>query len=301
MPIGNDYKILDEAFHRLILPGARLERLYTGCLWAEGPVYIRNGDFLVWSDIPNNRMLSWRPAAGVSIFRSEANFSNGNTCDRQGRLLTCEHGGRRITRTETDGSIAVLVDRYQGKRLNSPNDLVVAADGSIWFTDPTYGILGDHEGYRGESEIGSCNVYRWDADTGETSVVADDFLMPNGIAFSVAEKFLYLADSGGSHQENGPHHIRVFDVVNRRTLVNGRIFAEISPGLADGFRVDELDHVWTSAGDGVHCYSQQGKLLGKILVPETVSNLTFGGQNNNCLFITATTSVYTIPVAVAGA
>lgn len=299
--MGTDYEVHDPAFRNLILPNAWVEKLYTGCLWAEGPVYFGDGDFLVWSDIPNNRMLRWIPGLGVAVFRQVSNFSNGNTPDRQGRLVSCEHGGRRVTRTEPDGRITVIVDRYEGKRLNSPNDLVVASDGSIWFTDPTYGIHSDYEGYKGESEIGACNVYRWNASDGELTIVADDFLKPNGIAFSPDESMLYVADTGVTHTENGPHHIRVFDVVDGKRLANGRVFAEIHPGLADGFRVDQAGNVWTSAGDGVHCYSPLGTLLGKILIPEVVANLTFGGPNRNRLFITATSSLYSVYVAVAGA
>jgi gluconolactonase len=299
--MGSDYKIIDPAFRDLILPNAWVEKLHTGSRWAEGPVYFGDGDFLVWSDIPNNRMLRWVPGLGVSVFRQVSNFSNGNTRDRQGRLVSCEHGGRRVTRTEPDGRITVIADSYEGKRLNSPNDLVVAGDGSIWFTDPTYGIHSDYEGYKGESEIGACNVYRWNPADGKLTIVADDFLKPNGIAFSPDEKKLYIADTGATHKENGPHHIRVFDVVDGDKLANGRFFADIHPGLADGFRVDEMGNVWTSAGDGVHCYSPQGKLLGKILIPEVVANLAFGGPKKNRLFITATSSLYSVYVAVAGA
>lgn len=299
--MGSDYVIIDPAFRDLILPNAWVEKLYTGCLWAEGPVYFRDGDFLVWSDIPNNRMMRWVPGLGVAVFRADANYSNGNTRDGEGRLITCEHGGRRVTRTEPDGRITVIADRYQGKRLNSPNDVVVASDGGVWFTDPTYGIHSNYEGHRGESEIGACHVYRWDPRSHEVAVVADDFLKPNGIAFSPDESLLYVADTGATHHADGPHHIRVFDVVDGRSLANGRVFAEINPGLADGFRLDEFGNVWTSAGDGVHCYSPQGHLLGKILIPEVVANLCFGGPKKNRLFITATTSLYAVYVAVAGA
>jgi gluconolactonase len=295
------YEIIDPSFRELVLPNAWVEKLYGGCRWAEGPVYFTDGDFLVWSDIPNNRMMRWVPGLGVSVFRQFSNYSNGNTRDQRGRLVSCEQGGRRVTRTQPDGTIEVIADHYQGKRLNSPNDVVVASDDSIWFTDPTYGIHSDYEGYKAQSEIGACYVYRWDADSGELSVVADDFLKPNGLAFSPDESQLYIADTGATHTENGPHHIRVFDVIDGATLANGRVFAEIDPGLADGFRLDVQGNVWTSAGDGVHCYSPAGKLLGKIRIPEVVANLTFGGPKRNQLFIAATSSIYAVYVGVAGA
>jgi gluconolactonase len=298
--MAGDFEILDKRFHMMIVGNAWVEKLRGGMLWAEGPVYFADGDYLLWSDIPNDRMLQWTEGLGVRVFRRPANNSNGNTRDREGRLVTCEHGARRVTRTECDGSITVLADRYQGKRLNSPNDVVVKSDGSIWFTDPPYGILSDYEGHKAESEIGACNVYRIDAKSGAVSVVADDFDKPNGIAFSPDESSLYVADTGASHDPNGAHHIRAFDVVGGKKLAKGRVFAEISPGLADGFRLDTDGNVWTSAGDGVHCYSPAGELLGKVLVPEVVSNVCFGGPKRNRLFITATTSLYAVYLAQTG-
>ena len=252
-------------------------------LWAEGPVWFADGQFLLWSDIPNDRVMQWAQGLGVRVFRSPCSHTNGHTRDRQGRLVSCEHQGRRVSRTEHDGSTVVIADAFRGKRLNSPNDVVVKSDGSVWFTDPPYGILSDYEGEKCESEI-----------------VADDFDKPNGIAFSADESVLSVSDTGGSHRRNGPHHIRAFDVEGGRRLTRPRVFAEVSPGLADGFRLDADGNVWTSAGDGVHCYSPQGQRLGKILVPETVSNLTFGGPKRNRLFITATTSLYAIYVAQTG-
>jgi gluconolactonase len=270
-------------------------------LWAEGPVWSADGNYLLWSDIPNNVILQWAEGLGVRVYRHPSNNTNGHTRDRQGRLVSCEHGARRVTRTEHDGSITVLADRYKGKRLNSPNDVVVKSDGSIWFTDPSYGIMSDYEGHKAKSEIGACNVYRIDTKSGDLSVVADDFNKPNGIAFSPDEQILYVADTGGSHDPDGEHHIRAFDVVGGRKLRNGRVFAEISPGLADGFRIDTDGNVWTSAGDGVHCFSPKGELLGKIRVPEVVSNVCFGGPKRNRLFITATTSLYAVYVGQVGA
>ncbi|MDR3095675.1 MAG: SMP-30/gluconolactonase/LRE family protein, partial [Paraburkholderia sp.] len=207
-----EYEIHDARFRMLLQPNAQLEKLADGCMWAEGPVWFPAGEFLAWSDIPNNRMMRWVPGLGAAVFRANANFSNGNTLDREYRLVTCEHGTRRVTRTEHDGRITVIAERHEGRRLNSPNDVIVHSDGSIWFTDPDYGILGDYEGYRAPSEIGGCHVYRVAPETGAVERVADDFAKPNGLAFSPDESRLYVADSGASHLENGPHHIRVFDV-----------------------------------------------------------------------------------------
>ncbi len=295
------YEIHDPRFRHLIVASAGLDELYSGCRWAEGPVWFADLDCLVFSDIPNERLLRYVPGSGVSTFRASSNFANGNTRDRQGRLVTCEHGTRRVTRTEVDGRITVLADRFEGKRLNSPNDVVVKSDGSIWFTDPTYGILSDYEGYKAEPELSTHNVFRLDSATGEMSIVVDDFGQPNGLAFSPDESLLYVADSASSHDERWPSHIRVFDVADGRRLANGRVFATIDKGLPDGFRVDLAGNVWTSAGDGVHCFAPDGTLLGKILVPQTVANLTFGGPRRNRLFITATTSLYAVYLATTGA
>ncbi|CAN7729392.1 SMP-30/gluconolactonase/LRE family protein [Neorhizobium sp. LjRoot104] len=295
------YEIHDETFRQMIVASAALEELYSDCRWAEGPVWFADLNCLIWSDIPNQRMLRWAPEGGVSVFRSPSNFVNGNTRDRQGRLVSCEHGGRRVTRTEIDGSLTILADRYQGKRLNSPNDVVVGSDGSVWFTDPTYGIKSDYEGYRAEPEQDTRNVYRLDPVSGDLEAAVTDFGQPNGLAFSPDETKLYVADSASSHDIKAPRHIRVFDVLDGRRLANDRIFCSLDNGLPDGFRVDVNGNVWTSAGDGVHCFSPDGRLLGKILVPQTVANLTFGGPRRNRLFITATRSLYSIFVATNGA
>jgi len=237
----------------------------------------------------------------VGVFRINSNYANGNTRDREGRLVSCEHGGRRVTRTEPDGSITVIADRYQGKRLNSPNDLVVKSDGSIWFTDPSYGILSDYEGYKAPMEQAGCYVYYVDPGNGEVRLVADDFVKPNGLCFSPDEKFLYIADSGLSHDPNGPHHIRRFSVAKDGKLSGGEVFAEVSPGVPDGFRIDTDGRIWTSCQDGVICLDSSGNALGKIKVPEMVANLTFGGPRRNRLFITATKGLYSVFVAVTGA
>jgi gluconolactonase len=295
------YEIIDERFRRLVRVSARVEHLYKDCRWAEGPAYFPLHRCLIWSDIPNNRMLRFDEESGaVSVFRRPANYSNGNTIDRMGRLVTCEHGARRVTRTEHDGSITVLADRSQGLRFNSPNDVVVKSDGSVWFTDPTYGIDCNYEGHQAESEIGACHVYRVDPSTGAVASVATDFVRPNGLAFSPDEKRLYIADSGASHVKDGPRHIRVFEVGDGGSLRGGEVFATCQRGSFDGFRFDESGRLWTSAGDGVHCYEPNGELIGKVLIPEPVANLVFGGEKRNRLFICATSSLYSVMVAVNG-
>ncbi len=277
---------------------AGIERIATGFRWAEGPVYVPAGGYLLWSDIPNNRIMRWLEEDGhISVFRADSRYANGNTLDRQGRLVTCEHNSRRVTRTEVDGSVTVLMDNYRGRRLNAPNDVVVTSDGAIWFTDPGYGIDGPYEGHLAEAELPR-NVYRFDPMHGEVVIVADDFMRPNGLAFSPDEKRLYIVDSGITH--GGPAHIRVFDVRDGR-LSGGRIFAEdFAPGFTDGLRTDAVGNVWTSMGwadpteDGVRCYAPDGDLIGKIHLPESCANLCFGGRKGNRLFMTASTSVYAL-------
>jgi gluconolactonase len=295
------FESLDDRFRRYSLPNATLEKLHTGMRWAEGPVYFADQRCLIFSDIPSNRLLRWDEESGnITIFRAPSNFSNGNTRDRQGRLVTCEHRERRVTRTELSGEITVIADRYQDRRLNSPNDVVVKSDGSIWFTDPTYGISAEYEGGKVESEIGSCNVYRIDPVDGTVSLVADDFSRPNGLAFSPDESILYIADSGFWPDPNGPHHIRAFTVTDDGRLPSSRIFADVTPGIPDGFRIDTDGNVWTSAGDGVHCFAPDGLLLGKIRVPENVANLCFGGPARNRLFICGHSSLYSVYVNARG-
>ena len=285
-----------------------VERVATGFRWAEGPAYFRAGRYLLFSDIPNNRIMRLtEDDNNLSVFRQPSFNSNGNTVDREGRLVTCEHGGRRVTRTEHDGTITIVADSYNGKRLNSPNDVVVASNGSIWFTDPSYGIKGNYEGLRAEPEQAKHNVYRVDEATGAVTVVVDDFVQPNGIAFSPDEKRLYVIDSGFT--DGGPAHIRVFDVdVAAGKVSNGKVFAEgFAPGITDGMRCDVEGNVWCSMGwadpkeDGVRCYSPEGDLLGKIHIPETVANLTFGGLLRNRLYICGSTSLYACYVDTQGA
>lgn len=299
--VGDSYEYYDRRFYDLTVPIAEVEELFSGCRWAEGPVWFNDHSALVWSDIPNRRLLRWIEGQGVSVFRAESNFANGNTRDRQGRLVSCEHGGRRVTRTEPDGTITVLADSHLGKPLNSPNDVVVKSDGSVWFTDPDYGIMSDYEGYKAEREQDGCHVYSLDPKTGHLKPVATDFIKPNGLAFSADEKILYIADSGRSHDPDGPHHIRAFEVRDDNTLANGRVFCEVDPGVPDGFRTDIHGNVWTSCQNGVLCFDKEGVALGKIKIPQMVANLTFGGPKRNRLFITATKSVYAVYVATTGA
>jgi gluconolactonase len=298
MATADYYEIIDPRFSRLFNSSAHVEKLFTGCRWAEGTAWFPAGRYLVWSDIPNNRMLRYDETDGcVSVFRQPSGNSNGNSVDRQGRLVTCEHSGRRVSRTEHDGSITTIADRWQGKRLNSPNDVVVKSDGSIWFTDPTYGIDSDYEGDKSESEIGKSQVYRVDPASGEVEAVITDMIQPNGIAFSLDESKLYVSDTGRSEKAI---HLRVFDVVGSG-VSNGQPFVNCTAGVFDGFRLDDQGRIWTSAGDGVHCYDPDGTLLGKVKVPETVANCVFGGIKRNCLYIAGTTSLYMVRLMVNGA
>ena len=301
-PEGTGYEMLDSRFNACIIGHARVERLWSGARWGEGPAWFAAGRYLIWSDIPNNRMMRFDECDGsVSVFRQPSNNSNGNTVDRQGRLVSCEHLARRVTRTELDGTITVLADMFQGKRLNSPNDVVGKSDGSIWFTDPSYGILFDYEGGKAESEIGACHVYRIDGQSGEVTRVANDFEKPNGLAFSPDEKHLYIADTGITHKEGGPKHIRKMAVhADGKTLGASTVFATCTAGLFDGFRVDSDGRIWSSAADGVHCYLPSGELIGKVKVPELVSNVCFGGPKLNRLFICGTTSLYSVYLAING-
>jgi gluconolactonase len=299
--VGDDYIYHDKRFYNLTVPTAQKELLFAGCRWSEGPVWFGDGDFLVWSDIPNDRQLRWVPDLGVSVFRTPVGYTNGNTRDREGRMVSCEHGGRRVSRMEWDGSITVIADKYRGKKLNSPNDVVVKSDGSIWFTDPNYGIMSDYEGHKADMEQPGCYVYRVDPKTGKLTVVADDFVKPNGLAFSPDETMLYVADSGMSHDPSGPHHIRAFKVNKDGTLKGGKVFCETDIGLPDGMRIDTDGNVWTSAGPGINCYAPSGDLLGRIKFPQMVSNLVFGGAKRNRLFVTCTHEVYSVFVAATGA
>lgn len=305
MPIAltDTFEVLDERFRKLVLANVHLERLHTGCRWAEGPAWFPAGRYLLWSDIPNDRLLRWDETDGsVSVFRQPSLNTNGNTVDLEGRLVSCEHRGRCISRTEHDGRRRVLADRYEGKRFNSPNDVVVKSDGSIWFTDPSYGIDSDYEGDAAPSELGACCVYRIAPDLESLTRVADDFVQPNGLAFSPDERWLYVVDTGATHVEGGPRHIRRLRVQDGgATLAGGEVFAESTAGLFDGLRVDVHGNLWTSAADGVHCYAPDGTLLGKVRVPEVVANVCFGGAKGNRLFVCATTGVYAVYLNTRGA
>jgi gluconolactonase len=291
------FEIYEDIFRRCVMVGGpTLDQLFTGTQFGEGPVYFADTGTFIWSDIPGNRLLRWVEGAPVSVFRSPSNNTNGNTRDRQGRLLSCEHSGRRVSRTELDGSITVIADSYQGRKLNSPNDVVVKSDNSIWFTDPNYGISNDWEGTKAPQEQKGCYVYRVDGSTGEITLVVDDCEMPNGLAFSPDEKILYVSDTGFTERADGPHGIRAYDVVDGRKVRGGRDLATIDPGCSDGFRIDTEGFIWTSAGDGVHVLSPAGALLGRIKVPEYTTNLTFGGLRRNRLFMTGPTSLWSIVV-----
>ncbi|AQS65861.1 SMP-30/gluconolactonase/LRE family protein [Streptomyces pactum] len=299
MSTDGPYEILNDRFRtgRCANGDSRLEVLHDGCRWAEGPLYVPAWRQLIWSDIPNDRILRWDEATGtVGVLRTPAGHSNGNTLDRQGRLVTCEQGNRRVTRTEPDGTVTVLADRYGGKRLNSPNDSVVRSDGTIWFSDPDFGITSDYEGYRAESEIGACNVYRIDPASGEVRLAADGFDGPNGVILSPDERRLFVSDSRAAR-------IHVFDVREDGTLSDGRVFAKARGDVHfDNIRFDDEGRLWAAAlDDGVHCYDPDGTLIGRLRVPEPVSNIAFGGPKNNRLFITATTSLYSLVMSVTGA
>ncbi|GJE37243.1 SMP-30/gluconolactonase/LRE family protein [Methylobacterium persicinum] len=294
------YELTQDRFKRYVLPNAELEKLAEGFRWTEGPVWFGDRDELLFSDLPNNRVMRWSESGGLSVFRRDSDFENGHTRDREGRLLSCSHRGRRIHRTELDGSITSLVERYQGRRLNSPNDIVVKSDGTIWFSDPHYGIQTDYEGGKQEPEL-PASVYRFDPRSGVLTVVADDFQGPNGLCFSPDERLLYIVETGLQFAKDPVQHIRVFDVQDDGRLTGGRVFCTISPGNADGIRCDEDGNLWSSAGDGVHCIDPGGELMGKILVPSTVANFTFGGRNRSRLFLCASHSVYAIFTNTRGA
>lgn len=283
------FEIIEPEFGRFILGNAPVKQLATGFDWVEGPVWFGDAGCLLFSDIPNDRILRWIPGSGITTYRQPSNYANGHTRDRQGRLISCEHGTRRVTRTEHDGTITVIADSFNGRPLNSPNDVVVARDGGIWFSDPHYGIMTNYEGFTAEQE-NPCVVYRADPTTGVLDVMVDDMNCPNGLAFSPNEEQLYVADTGRMFSQDA-QEIRVYDMIDGRP-VNGRHFHTISSGCADGFRVDSDGNLWSSAADGVHCIASDGRLLGKILVPELVSNLCFGGRAKHELYMTATTSIY---------
>ncbi len=296
-------RVIDPAFARYRIAQSKVERIAAGMRWCEGPVWVGDGRYLLWSDIPNNRIMKWDEETGrVSVFRKPSNNANGNTRDRQGRLLTCEHDTRRVTRTEYDGSITVLADRFDGKPLNSPNDIVCKSDGSIWFTDPPFGILGNYEGHVAKPELPT-NIYRLDGQSGKLTVATGDVVRPNGLCFSPDEKILYVIVAGAT-----PREIHAFDVADGARLTNRRtLLVAEAEGTPDGFRCDVDGNLWCGWGmgkeglDGVAIFSPQGKLIGRIDLPERCANLCFGGRYRNRLFMAASTSVYSIYVNTQGA
>jgi gluconolactonase len=299
------FEVLDKRFHGK-QGNARLERLWTGALWLEGPVYMGDWKCFLCSDIPNHRVLRWNEDNGeVTTFQTESFYANGHTRDRQGRLIACEHDSRQVRRLEHDGNWSVLIDSFNGKKLNGPNDAVVASDGGIWFTDPGYGILGPYEGHIDTLQLPT-NVYRLDPISGKAEVVADDFRRPNGLCFSPDEKKLYIVDTGATDGPDYPAHIRVFDVDGKH-LRNSRVFADFKPGFTDGVRCDTDGNVWCSWGwgglqtNGVRIHSPSGDLFGMIHTPEVISNLVFGGHKRNRLFMTGSTSIYALYVNAVGA
>ncbi len=302
--LTESFEIIDPRFARYAPGNVHLEQLATGCRWSEGPVYLPAGRYVLWSDIPNNRVMRWDETDGsVSVFQSPSGNANGHTLDRQGRVISCEHSGRCVSRIEHDGSRTVLASHFNGQRLNSPNDVVVKSDDSIWFTDPTYGIDSDYEGDAAPSEIGASHVYRIDGHTGQVQAVIQNMEKPNGLAFSPDEKYLYVVDTGVSHRADGPRDVRRYALSSDARSVQGagQLLASASVGLFDGLRVDVDGNLWLGAGDGVHCLDPQGALIGKIRVPQVVANVCFGGAKRNRLFICGTQSLYAIYVRTSGA
>ena len=293
------YEICDDRFRAMVLGNARLETLGEGYRWLEGPVWFADQQCLYFSDLPNDRLLRWTEQTGVSIYREPAGFPNGKARDRQGRMIGCSHHDRCIWRIELDGATTVLASHYQGKRLNSPNDIVCRSDGTIWFSDPPYGIEKDYEGGKQEQELPP-NLYRLDPDSGALTVVADDFEGPNGLAFSPDESILYVSETGHEFDAEPKRFLRRFAVGEDGRLAGGEQFCKVSPGYTDGFKVDEGGNIWSSAEDGVHCISPEGELLGKIRTPALVSNLCFGGRAYSRLFLCVSHTLMAIHTNVRG-
>jgi gluconolactonase len=290
----------DPRFDRLVPEGTPITPHADGAIWAEGPVYIPDEDAVLWSDVRSNAVRRWSDADGDSIVFQPSDFANGHTLDHDGTVLACEHGRRRVSRYERDGTRSTVVDRFGAGRLNSPNDIVVASDGAIWFTDPPYGILDDSEGYKADSEQDGCFVYRVDRASGEVTVASRDLVHPNGLAFSPDESVMYVSDTSIARPGGENHHMLAFDVAQGRRLENPRVFCVMEPGVSDGFRVDVDGNVWTSAGDGIHVLDADGVELGRIILPEEASNCQFGGPDGRRLFVTATSTLWSLPVGIRG-
>jgi len=292
----SDFIIDDDEFNNILREDSKVSKLCTGAKWSEGPVYVQKDDLVFWSDIPNNRLVAYSPDRGFHELQNPSHFSNGHTIDLQGRIINCEHGRRCISRSQYRGDNEILVDTWRGNRLNSPNDVVVKSDGSIWFTDPRYGILSDEEGYQAESEIGADYVYRLDLDSRELDAVITDRVRPNGLAFSPDEQILYVSDTSASHDDYGFHHIMRYHLTgeNHNAVGKGEIFAVVEPGLPDGFRLDKQGWLYVSSADSIQVFRPDGKRLGQIRIPEVVANCTFGGKNFDILYIVASTSLYAI-------
>lgn len=295
-------EVFDKRLLALVDENVQVERLCTGATWSEGPVFVEDAGLVFWSDIPNNRLVAWTAEKGFHEYQKPSHFSNGHTIDLNGKIINCEHGRRCISRTTFGGETEILVDQYNGKRLNSPNDVIVKSDGTIWFSDPRYGILSDAEGYKAESEIGADYVYRFDPESKEIYPVATDTIRPNGLAFSPDERLLYVTDTSASHDENGRHEIRVYEVADDGQSLkgDGKVFAVVNPGLPDGFRLDEQGHIYTSSLDSIQVYHPDGTLLGKIAVPEKIANCTFGDKDFQSLYVVASSSLYRIRLKVRG-
>jgi gluconolactonase len=307
-----DIVVLDKSFAKYKIGNTPVKRLYTGLLWSEGPAWNGVGRYLVWSDIPNDRQMRYLDDDGhVSVMRKTSNYSNGNTFDWEGRQLSCEHGARRVTRYEPGGAVTVIADKYNGKPLNAPNDIVVHPDGGIWFTDPGYGILANYEGHKGEMQLKEA-VYRVDPKTGKIDLLTDEFYKPNGICFSPDYKKVYICDTGATHNPEAPKVVKVYDIVDGRKIANGRVFFNTElpgkgAGLADGIRADQDGNIWAGMGwvgegyDGVHIFSPEGQRIGMILLPEICANVCFGGEKRNRLFMAASQSLYALYVETQGA
>ena len=292
--IAMDY-IENSSLFESYLKTKNFTKIYDQMLWGEGPCFIPHLDMLVWSDNPNNRMLKLINNK-VTEFRNPSNFCNGNTLDNEENLISCSHGGRCLYKTDDDLNVKILVDSYDGKKFNSPNDVVVKSDSTIWFTDPPYGILSDYEGYKGDQEYDGCYVFKYNPNNNRLDVVTKELDRPNGIAFSHDEKKLYIADTGENIK-----HLYVFDLDDNDNLINKKLVYDFKPFFSDGFRCDQNGNIWTSAGKGIKCFNPDGKIIGQLLVPELVSNLEFGGKEGNILYVTATSSLYRMELNQIGA